>query len=81
MGEYSWWLSMAVHCNEDDVNAVSFERMRSIVHSMNVVSSKSRKKQSRSFETILRAGCRNRESGQAGHARSLMPWEDTEYFL
>lgn len=70
---------MAVHCNEDDVNAVSFER--SIVYPISVVSSKSRKQQSRSFEVIMRAGCRNRESGRAGYARSLMPWGDTEHCL
>lgn len=42
---------MAVHCNEDDVDAVGYEK-RSIVDSVNVVSSKSRKEQSRSFERV-----------------------------
>ena len=70
-----------MHCNEDDVDAVSFERMRSIVDCMNVVSSKSRKERPRSFEAMVRDACRNRESGLAGYARSLMPGGDTEYCL
>lgn len=51
-----------MHCTVGDVDAVRFER-RSMVDSMKVVVSKTRKEQSRSFEGMLRACWWNRESG------------------
>lgn len=55
---------MTVGYGEDDVDALDFEQS-STVGSVNVVSLKSGKEQSRYSERRFRAGSRTRESAQA----------------
>ena len=51
---------MAVHCNEDDVDALDFAQS-SAADSINLGRSKSRKEQFGYFERMLRAGSQTRE--------------------
>ncbi len=55
---------MAVHCNEDDMDAPGFEQ-RNVVDSTSAVTSKSGEERSRYFERKLRGGSWTRESAQA----------------
>ena len=66
---------MAVHCNEDDVDAPDFEQ-NNTVDSTIAVTSKSGEEWSRYFERKLSAGSWTRESAQpswAGYGWGLMP--------
>lgn len=71
---------MAARCNGIDLDSLDFGQC-STVDSMNVVSLKSGRKQSRHFGGMLHAGTLTRQSARAssaGCAQSLMPLRGTE---